>query len=119
MVLRDIGKMKLVVQVVYEGLSFSTHFLVNGPNWIWRGLKLLLLFFHLVDSFWFTNWYGGGLGMLMCKLVNFTHIMITEWGIIKPVRRMITIFTRLMRYMSVRRLGVGMPSCHELVCPLL
>jgi hypothetical protein len=43
--------------------------------------------------------------------------MINERAIIKLVRRMITIF--MMRYVSVRKLGMGMFGCHELVCPLL
>ena len=74
-----------------EEVSFSTHLLVIGQIWIWRGLDLLLLFFHLVDSFFLTNKYGGGLGMLICRLVSFNHVMINEWVVIYPVIRMITI----------------------------
>ena len=45
---------------------------------IWWGLNLLLLFFHLADSFFLTKKYGGGLGMLMCRLVSFNYVMIEE-----------------------------------------
>ena len=94
-----------------ERRSFSAHFHVIGEIGSWRGLNLLLLFFHLVNSFFLTNKYGGGLGMLTYRLVSFTHVMINEWAIIYQVRRMITIWTWLMRCVSVKRQGMGMPSC--------
>jgi hypothetical protein len=61
-----------------EGRSFSTHFCVIGHIRSWQGLNLLLLFFYLVDSFFLTNKYGGGLGMFMGRLVSFNHVMINE-----------------------------------------
>jgi hypothetical protein len=93
MALRDIGKMELEVQdMAREGLNL---------------LQMLLFLFLHVKSFFLTNKCSGDLGVPMCILVNFTHIMNIEWAIIKSVRRMITIFIGLMRCVSVKKLGVG------------
>jgi hypothetical protein len=74
-----------------EGRSFSTHFRVIVQIGSWRGFNLLILIFHLVDNFFLTSKYGGGLGMFMCSLISFNRIMINEWIVIYLVRKMITI----------------------------
>ena len=55
-------------------MGFNTHFLVIGHILSWRGLNLLLVLFHLVNSFFLTNKYGGGLGILIHILVSFSHL---------------------------------------------